>query len=121
MKLNSKELVKGALQLALEKEGHTLMDFEAYLKGQAPVEKRASLEKTSNTVIDLLKGLSQLSTAAAIGTGAAGGLGGYYGYKNFVDTQDSINDKYKQQKQIIDANKVMQNYLAEHQLKQSKR
>lgn len=100
MKL-TKETVKAAFALELDKQGNTLLDMEDFLADD--LTKKASLD-----VGELLKGIAGVAGGAAMVGGGALGLGGYLGYKANDDSNDKIEKKHKEKQQYDEAIRDLQ-------------
>jgi len=94
MKL-TKDTVKAAIALELNKQGHTLEDFEAALKANDNVKIANWLEAGGDA-------MKILGATAALGGGALG-MGAYGMYAGNDDSNDKLKKKLVEQRQYEEA------------------
>ena len=79
------ELIKAALRIELEKNGHTLEEFENILHQPDSVKLASNLWDPTK-IFDIGKGFLN---AGGLSAGIVGGLGGYGAYKAYRGVQDT--------------------------------
>lgn len=112
MKYN-KDVVKGLLSTAFEKQGMSLHSFETALESndRASLSQHLAVVKEASWMSDALmalKGGGMIAAGLAAGGGALGGLGAYKAYDAMKSTDESLENKKKEQKRIYDANVELQ-------------
>lgn len=125
MKLD-KHIVKGALEVYLQKEGYTIQDLEDYLRNGG-VEKHADEPKKDGTkskglgnylsgFTGVLGGAGKMIGGVTGLIGGVAGLGAYGAYKELKDSDNKIDKNQETIRKIESATRELQATKAQHQM-----